>query len=144
MNEGEQHAEEIKNSINDIIGVDTTLKLKKKSSDDVQKEKFETVIRLLQEIETRGMLMIEELQLDFLSYDKKFYSVIDLLLEMHFGKDAAEIIFFYLYERTNPDGTFNQLLNQNDKPVPLNDITDLWDVVKTVQSQQKLGRQRKK
>lgn len=144
MNEGEQHAEEIKNSINDIIGVDTTLKLKKKSSDDVQKEKFETVIRLLQEIETRGMLMVEELQLDFLSYDKKFYSVIDLLLEMHFGKDAAEIIFFYLYERTNPDGTFNQLLNQNDKPVPLNDITDLWDVVKTIQSQQKLGRQRKK
>ena len=31
MNEGEKHAEGVKNSIDDIIGVDTTLKLKKKT-----------------------------------------------------------------------------------------------------------------
>jgi len=144
MNEGEKHAEGVKSSIDDIIGVDTTLKLKKKTEDDIQREKFEQVIRLVQEIETRGILMAEELQVDFSTYDEKFYMAIDIMLEMHFGKEAAEIIFFYLYERTNPDGSTNEILDANDYPIPLDTVADLWSVVKLAQARQKLGRQKKK
>jgi len=144
MNEGEKHAEGIKSSIDDIIGVDTTLKLKRKSSEDIQREKFETFIRLMQEVETRSILMAEELQLDFSAYDKKFYSVIDLIMEMHFGKEATEIILFYLYEQTDPEESFDKILDENNNPIPLNNVADLWEVVKLLQSQKKLGRQRKK
>lgn len=144
MNDGEKHAEGVKNSIDDIIGVDTTLKLKKKTDDDIQREKFEQVIRLVQEIETRGMLMAEELQVDFSTYDEKFYNAIDIMFELHFGKEAAEIIFFYLYEHTNPDGSINELLDVNDTPIPLETVTDLWALVKIAQAKQKLGRQKKK
>jgi hypothetical protein len=144
MNEGEKHAEGVKSSVDDIIGVDTTLKLKKKTEDDIQREKFEQVIRLVQEIETRGVLMAEELQVDFSTYDEKFYNAIDIMFELHFGKEAAEIIFFYLYERTNPDGSTNDILDANDYPIPLDTVADLWSVVKLAQARQKLGRQKKK
>ncbi len=142
MNEGEKHAEGIKKEIEDIIGVDTVLKQKKKTDDDFQRERFEKIIQTMQEIEIRGILLATDLRLDFTTYDEKFYKVIDSLIEMQFGKEAAELIFFYLYERENPDGTVNDLIDEEGTIVPLNNPNDLWQLIKI--SQAKVGRQRKK
>jgi hypothetical protein len=142
MNEGEKHAEGIKKEIEDIIGVDTVLKQKKKTDDDFQRERFEKIIQTMQEIEIRGILLATDLRLDFTTYDEKFYKVIDGLIEMQFGKEAAELIFFYLYERENPDGTVNDLIDDEGTIVPLNSPNDLWQLVKI--SQAKVGRQKKK
>jgi hypothetical protein len=142
MNEGEKHAEGIKKEIEDIIGVDTVLKQKKKTDDDFQRERFEKIIQTMQEIEIREILLATDLRLDFTTYDEKFYKVIDSLIEMQFGKEAAELIFFYLYERENPDGTVNDLIDDEGTIVPLNSPNDLWQLVKI--SQAKVGRQKKK
>jgi hypothetical protein len=142
MNEGEKHAEGIKKEIDDIIGVDTVLKQKKKTDDDFQREKFEKIIQTMQEIEVRGILLATDLRLDFTTYDEKFYKVIDSLIEMQFGKETAELIFFYLYERENPDGTVNDLIDEEGTIVPLNNPNDLWQLIKI--SQAKVGRQKKK
>jgi len=142
MNEGEKHAEGIKKEIEDIIGVDTVLKQKKKTDDDFQRERFEKIIQTMQEIEIRGILLATDLRLDFTTYDEKFYKVIDSLIEMQFGKETAELIFFYLYERENPDGTVNDLIDDEGTIVPLNSPNDLWQLVKI--SQAKVGRQKKK
>ena len=142
MNEGEKHAEGIKKEIEDIIGVDTVLKQKKKTDDDFQREKFEKIIQTMQEIEIRGILLATDLRLDFTTYDEKFYKVIDSLIEMQFGKETAELIFFYLYERENPDGTVNDLIDEEGTIVPLNNPNDLWQLIKI--SQAKVGRQKKK
>jgi hypothetical protein len=135
--EGKQHAEGIKKSIDGIIGSDTFLKPKRKTEEDIQREKFETVIRLLEEIEVRSMILGNDLELDLSSYDEKFYQVIDGLLGLHFGKEANEVIFFYLYERFNPDGSMNSLIDKNDNRVELNSPSDLWEIVKQIQSQAK-------
>jgi hypothetical protein len=58
-------------------------------------------------------------------------------LGLHFGKDANEVIFFYLYERFNPDGSINSLIDKNDNRVELNSPSDLWEIVKQIQSQAK-------
>lgn len=142
MNEGEKHAEGIKKEIEDIIGVDTVLKQKKKTDDDFQRERFEKIIQTMQEIEIRGILLATDLRLDFTTYDEKFYKVIDSLIEMQFGKETAELIFFYLYERENPDGTVNDLIDEEGIIVPLNNPNDLWQLIKI--SQAKVGRQKKK
>jgi len=51
---------------------------------------------------------------------------------MNFGKEAAELIFFYVYERLNPDGSINELRDQNDVPVILSNPTELWDLVNII------------
>lgn len=142
MNEGEKHAEGIKKEIDDILGTDTFLKPKKKTEDDTQRERFEKIIQMMQEIEIRGILLATDLRLDFTSYDEKFYKVIDNLIEMQFGKEVAELIFFYLYERENPDGTINELIDEDRNIVPLHSPSDLWHLIKATQA--KVGRQRKK
>ena len=142
MMENDQHAEGIKQSIDDILGADTFLKPKKKTDDDIQREKFEKIIHLMQEVEVRGILLGEDLKLDFTSYDEKFYKIIDTLFEMQFGKDACDIIFYYLYERNNPDGSINELIDEEGNKVPLTSPSDLWHLVKKIQL--KVGRQKKK
>ena len=140
--ENQEHANGIKSSIEDILGAGASLRRKKKSEDDNQREKFEKIIRTLDEIEVRGIILGSDLQLDFRSYDEKFYIVIDYILELHFGKEGYELISFYLYERINPDGSVNELMDENDNIVPLNTPADLWELLKV--NQNKLGRQRKK
>jgi hypothetical protein len=133
----DKHAEGVKQSIDSIIGSDTFLKQKRKTEDDHQRERFEEIIRLLEEVEVRSLILGSDLKLDFTDYDEKFYKIIDGLLNLHFGKEANEVIFFYLYDRMNPDGTVNELRDENDTTVPLNSPSDLWNVIKLIQSKVK-------
>jgi hypothetical protein len=140
--ENNEHAEGIKQSVEDIIGTDTFLRRKKKTEDDNQRERFEKIIRTLEEIEVRGMIVANDLKVDFTTYDEKFYEVIDTLILMNFGKEASEIIFFYLYERINPDGTINSLVDTNDNYITLNSPTDLWELIKVIKTS--VGKAKKK
>ena len=133
MEDNEKHADGIKKSIDDILGSNTFLKRKKKSDDDIQREKFEKIIRTLDEIGIRASILENELKIDLSSYDEHFYAVIENLLELHFGKDACELIFFYLYDRMNPDGSTNELHNDEGEVVSLNSPNDLWYVIKMTQ-----------
>jgi hypothetical protein len=63
-------------------------------------------------------------------YDEPFFQIIDSLIYLHFGKEASELIMFYLYERVNPDGTINDILDENNNPVPLTSVEDLWELIK--------------
>ena len=55
--ENQEHANGIKSSIEDILGAGASLRRKKKSEDDNQREKFEKIIRTLEEIEVRGIIL---------------------------------------------------------------------------------------
>ncbi len=133
----DEHTEGIKQSIEDIIGSDTVLKRKKKTEEDIQRESFEKIILLMDQIQTRGVLLHAELGLDYSNYDEKFYEIIDRLFAMHFGREAAEVIFFYIYERQNPDGSVNELIDQNNEIILLQSPTDLWYLVNHIKDKTK-------
>ena len=101
------HANSVRQSVGDIIGSNTFLKLKRKTEDDLQREQFESIILLLEEIEVRSIILSNDLKIDLASYDEKFYMLIEKLLSIHFGDEANEIIFYYIYDRINPDGSVN-------------------------------------
>lgn len=131
------HANSVRQSVGDIIGSNTFLKLKRKTEDDLQREQFESIILLLEEIEVRSIILSNDLKIDLASYDEKFYMLIEKLLNIHFGDEANEIIFYYIYDRINPDGSVNELRDEKDNVVLLNSPSDLWDVVKLIQSKGK-------
>jgi len=137
-----EHTEGIKQSIEDIIRSDTVLKHKKKTEEDIQRESFEKIILLMDEIQTRGVLLHAELGLDYSNYDEKFYEIIDRLFAIHFGREAAEVIFFYTYERQNPDGSVNELIDQNNEIILLQSPTDLWYLVNHIKNKTKKIKQK--
>jgi len=144
MENKDEHINGIKKSIDDILNTDTSLKRKKKTEDDLNRERFEKIIQTLEELEVRSLILGGDLNLDFTSYDEKFYVVIDTLFHMMFGKEAAEIIFFYLYERNNADGTVNGLMNDEGEVIELASPTDLWYLLKAIQDREKGGKAKKK
>ena len=133
----DEHTQGIKKSVEDIIGSGTVLKRKKKTEEDIQRESFEKIILLMDEIQVRDVLMMTELGLDYSKYNEKFYEVIDRMFGLHFGAEAAEIIFFYIYERINPDGSANELEDENGQVITLSNPTDLWYLVNHIRNKTK-------
>jgi hypothetical protein len=134
MEKGEQHAQGVRQTLETMIGTDLSLKRKKKSEYDLNKELFEKIIIALERTNIRTALVGTEFDIDLSKYDETFYEVIDNLLLMQFGKQASEVIFFYVYERMNPDGSINELRDTNDTPIVLNNPTDLWDLINVIRN----------
>jgi hypothetical protein len=133
-NKGEKHAQGVKQTLETMIGTDLSLKRKKKSEHDLNKDMFEKIIIALEKANIRTAIVGAEFDLDLSKYDESFYEVIDNLIMMQFGKQASEVIFFYVYERMNPDGSVNELRDTNDNPVILNNPTDLWELVNLIKN----------
>ena len=133
-NKGERHAQGVKQTLETMIGTDLSLKRKKKSEHDVNRDMFEKIVIALEKANIRTAIVGSEFDLDLSKYDESFYEVIDNLIMMQFGKQAAEVIFFYVYERMNPDGSINELRDTNDNPIMLNNPTDLWELVNVIKN----------
>jgi hypothetical protein len=134
MEKGEQHAQGVKQTLETMIGADLSLKRKKKNEHDLNRELFENIIIALEKANIRTALVGAEFSIDLSKYDETFYEVIDNLMVMQFGKQAAEVIFFYVYERMNPDGSINELRDVNDNPIVLNSPSDLWDLINVIKN----------
>ena len=130
----DEHAKGVQQSIESIIGADTVLKRRKKTEDDISRDTFEKIIIALEQANVRSSIIGSDFKLDFTSYDETFYEIIDNLILMQFGKEASEVIFFYVYERINPDGTVNELADQDNNIVALNSPTDLWMLVNHIKN----------
>lgn len=130
MNESVEHnhAENVQKQIEDIIGVKTTVKKRKKNSDDYKRELFFKVINFMENLDSRNELMELDLKLDFGKYNEPYEEVIEALLLLNFGKSITNAIFFYLYERFNDEGIQNNLIEEG-KIIPMDNPTDLWNLV---------------
>lgn len=133
-NKGEQHAQGVKESLETMIGSDLSLKRKKKTENDINKELFEKVILSLERANVRTKILGEDMNLNLTDYDETFYDSIDNLMLIAFGKEATEIIFFYIYDRINEDGSINELRDSENKAVILNNPHDLWELVMFVKN----------
>lgn len=126
--------DDIKQAIDSLLKINSTVKRKKKAYIDKQKDLFISFIMALQATQTRNYLVNSELKLDFSSYDEMYLQIIDSLILLHFGKEGYEVISFYLYEKFNPDGSVNELYDDNDNVVPSTTPEDIWKILLKLKS----------
>lgn len=125
----EKDFKQIQLGVDSIIGTKTLIRRKRKSNSDKKRELFFSLINSIDELTVRQNLMYADLNLDFSNYDEKFFTVIDALLYMHFGKQCMEVISFYLYERLNADGTMNSIITEDETEIILNSPYELWNLL---------------
>jgi hypothetical protein len=135
--ENQDPLKKLQDQMKKLIGSDSTVKRRKKTKEDTQRELFLTNIPLLEHILTRGVMLESDYGFNTNLYDEPFYQIIDSLIYMHFDEDAADLIMFYLYERVNPDGTFNPVTDVNGDEVPLENAEDLWILVQQITEENK-------
>jgi hypothetical protein len=134
MNEEQGHVDGIKKSIEEVIGSNTTLKSKKPSDEDKQRDLFEKIILALETAEVRTSIMGTDFKIDLSEYNETFYTAIDGMMMLWLGKEACELVFFYLYDRLSPDGSINELMDPDGNVILLTSPTELWFLIKQVQS----------
>lgn len=125
----EQALTEIKTAINEILNVKSLMRRKKKTQSDKKRELFISIINSVETLINRQNLMYVDLQLDFAKYDEAFLDTIDALIILNFGKEGAELIGYYLWERLNPDGSVNPLLDDEGNEVLLETADNLWNLL---------------
>jgi hypothetical protein len=125
---------DIKKAVDNLLKINSTVKRKKKAYIDKQKDLFTNILLALQALQTRTILTQTELKVDFSSYDEMFLQTIDSLILLHFGKEGYEVISFYLYEKYNPDGTVNELFDDNDNKVPSTTAEDIWNILQKLKN----------
>jgi hypothetical protein len=121
--------DDIKKAVDQLLKINSTVKRKRKAYIDKQKDLFIGIVMALQAAQTRTILTQTELNLDFSTYDEMYLQIIDSLILLHFGKEGYELITFYLYEKINPDGSFNELTDDDGKVVPSTTPEDIWNIL---------------
>jgi hypothetical protein len=125
----ENSYDDIRKAVDSLLKINSTVKRKKKAYIDKQKDLFINTIIALQALQTRTILTQTELKIDFSSYDEMFLQIIDSLLLLHFGKEGYEVISFYLYEKFNPDGSVNELFDEDENMIPSTTAEDIWNIL---------------
>jgi len=120
---------EIQTAVDGILNVKSYVRRKKRTALDKKKEMFVQMMNSMQEITVRQALLYADMDMDMFKYDEKFLSIIDLMYYLHFGEACSDIIAFYLYDRVNPDGTLNALVDQSGQEIILETPYDLWSLM---------------
>jgi hypothetical protein len=125
----ERPLNEIQTVINQLLNVKSLIRGKKKTQEAKKKELFISIITAIEKIINRQDLMYAELDLDLSNYDEAFLDTIDALIILHFGKEGAELIAYFLWDRVAPDGSIQPLLDEESNPVYLETAQDLWNLL---------------
>ena len=127
-----EEVEGIKQSLENILNADFKIKRKKRTELDIQRDLFFKIILSLEKLNMRSNVLNIDLDIDLTKYDEVFYDLVDDLLLLHFRKDIAEIVFFYVYDRIDQDGNIIYLKDSNGNPVILDNVNDLWHLIKNI------------
>jgi hypothetical protein len=120
---------EIKRAVDEILKTSSVIRRKKRNESDKKRELFMYIVNSIEQLNIRGTLAFADLQLDMEKYDEKFFEVIDSLIYISFGKECSELIGFYLWNRVNPDGTINPILDEEGVEIFLETPYDLYNLL---------------
>ena len=127
-----EDVEGIKQSLENILNADFTVKRKKRTELDIERDLFFKIILSLERLNNRSNILASDLDIDLVKYDEVFYDVIDKLLLLKYGKEISEIIFFYVYDRIDEEGNITYLNDTNGNPVILENVNDLWYLIQNI------------
>lgn len=114
MTEDEEKYNDIKKSIEDYISVPLSDIRKKATEEDKFQASFVNLIKQMEFLVNRDSESIMVLDVDFSNYNQPFYECIETLMEYSFpNEEIRGLIYFYLYERFDEEGTLIPIYIEN-------------------------------
>lgn len=132
FDENKSKQDNIKASVDKILGQQTNYKRVKKTEDDIKKNIFCRIIDGIINLEERQINLLEICNIDLTLYNNNFFNIIEDLLSLHFNKEQINVINFYIYDMHNSDGTKIGIKDKAGNVKTLESSSDLWDIVKSL------------
>ena len=113
------------------INADESPKTKEKK----RKDAFIQIVKDIQNIHNRSIGLAEDYNIILLGYEDQYFQIIeDLIVEM-WGETVAFIIFWWIYEVTNPKGEENIILDERSGiEYRVNSIVQVYNVLKKIKA----------
>ena len=109
----------------------TVIRKRQRLNFEMEKELFLHSIKLLEEIDDRATFMAEELGLDLIQYEEKFYNVITNLFKIHYTSMQTKLIELYLTRKEIDgfEGNIDVKAGKKTYRVSFDSPEDLWEVI---------------
>lgn len=121
--------EGIQNQINSIIGANTKIIRRRKNNEDIKHELFINIITQIELVINRSALVHSDFKIDLSDYDEMYLQIIDNLIYLSFGTQAADLIIHYCYDRLEMEGSI-PYTDADGNESEISDPEQLWKVVK--------------
>ncbi len=125
----DKEIEGIQNQINSIIGANTKIIRRKKNNEDIKHELFINIITQIELVINRSTLVHSDFKIDLSDYDEMYLQIIDNLIYLSFGTQAAELIIHYCYDRIEMDGSI-PYIDEHGVEREISNPEQLWQIVK--------------
>ena len=119
----------------DIKKFGQRLKLEESKTTKVLKEKevFIENVTILEGALKRSDKLYDDFTIDVYMYEEPFLQVIENMFLIKYGEIISEIVFWYLYDRKDDDGTIYPLVFEEEDKEPVDIIlktpADLWKFI---------------
>jgi hypothetical protein len=123
----------IKKESKDIFGIEITVSEKRRSYKDMEKDLFIECITSLKEIDDKSTFLIEEMGINIVSYEDKFYTVIEGLMKMRFNEDQLEVISTFLQKEEDVDKVTLRI-DDEEKDFNFDTPAELYKIVTLLES----------
>lgn len=127
----DKHEDNVKRSIEDVLGQTAKLRRTKKQPEDKKKVLFTSIMESICVADLKSLQM-EMLGIDMMNFNIHYQEAIDNLIELHFNPKQTNLIYWFLYDRMNPDGTVEQFIDENNEIIPLDTPDDLYEFIKNI------------
>ena len=127
----EEPLSQLKQSLDQLLQADTSIKRKNKTVFLQKKDLFINIINHYEAAITKSYLLEKDFRIDISKYEEKFHQVIDSFILLSFGKEVYELLSYYFYDRFNPDGSENAL-SIDGKEVLIKNAEELWSLIAKV------------
>jgi hypothetical protein len=125
--------EYIRDVLTDDLPLSFRVKTLSKPIEEVNKKTFIEVIKLLREINDRTEFMAQELGMDVVGYDDKFFQAIEGLMKIAFNKKQVLLIEMYLNDipmmKEDWDGTITVQVKEEEIEIAFETPLDVWNAI---------------
>ena len=118
---------DIKDLFNQILGSEVTIK---DNIDATEEGVFLVFIKKLEEAYEIENKLYEVSGIELAKVTDPLWFVLETSFKFLYGEEAADLIWWYIFDRFNPDGSVVPLEDEDGKQYTFNDPKDLWAYIK--------------
>jgi len=118
---------DIKELFNQILGSEVTIK---DNLDATEEGVFLVFIKKLEEAYEMENNLFDVSGIELTKITEPLWFVLENTFKFLYGEEAADLVWWYIFDRFNPDGTIVPLEDESGKQYTLNSPKDLWSYIK--------------
>ena len=129
MSEDFEGIDDIKNLFTQVLGSEVTIK---DNIDATEEGVFIVFIKKLEEAYNVENQLFDIGGLELAKVTDPLWFVLENSFKFLYGEEAADLVWWYIFDRFNPDGTIVPLEDENGKEYIFENPKDLWSYIKYI------------